>query len=289
MLANYARFLDLDSDQILERYAEALQLQLSERVNSPVSLTTPGERGQSGSGGSVSTPRAARSGSARRAPARPQAVWRRFLTPDMVFVGALILVVVGFALWSLAQVTGTQGQAGQPTLPSIAEMLLKTGTPGTPVPTGAGLPGGTATLAPGGGAGLAPATPTYPAVTAQPITSGVLQVYIVARQRAYLKMTVDGKVMFDGRVVPGNAYSFGGNQRIDLLTGNAAALQVLFNQNDLGYLGLVGQVRSLIFTDKGVVTPTPSFSPTPTRTQQPTSTLRPSQVLPTPTITPFIP
>ena len=99
-----------------------------------------------------------------------------------------------------------------------------------------------------------------------------LQVYVIARQRAYLRITVDDKVAFDGRVVPGNAYTFSGEKKIELLTGSAAALQVFYNQKDLGVLGLVGQVKSYIFTKDGAVTPTPQFTATPTRTTQPTST-----------------
>ena len=116
-----------------------------------------------------------------------------------------------------------------------------------------------------------------------------LQVYVVALQRAYLRITVDNKVVFDGRVVPGNAYPFNGNDKIELLTGSAAAIQVFFNQQDLGVLGLVGQVKSYIFTGDGAVTPTPMFTATPTRTTQPTSTSQPSPTAPTSTITPFIP
>jgi hypothetical protein len=96
-------------------------------------------------------------------------------------------------------------------------------------------------------------------------------------------------VAFDGRTIPGNAYAFSGERKIELLTGSAAAIQVYFNQKDLGILGLVGQVRSLVFTKDGAVTPTPQFTTTPTRTLQPSSTSRPSPTAPTATITPFIP
>jgi len=70
--------------------------------------------------------------------------------------------------------------------------------------------------------------------------SGPIQVVVIAYQRAYMKITVDGIEVFAGRVVPGNVYSYSGDTKITLLTGNAAALQVYYNQQDLGILGLSG-------------------------------------------------
>ena len=40
-------------------------------------------------------------------------------------------------------------------------------------------------------------------------------------QRAYLRVTVDGTVKFDGRTTPGSAYPFEGRERIEVLTGRA--------------------------------------------------------------------
>jgi len=116
-----------------------------------------------------------------------------------------------------------------------------------------------------------------------------LQLNIIANQRAYLRIVADGKIVFNDRVSPGNAYTFSAENQIELLPGNAGALQIYFNQNDLGVLGVVGQVSSQIFTIGGIVTPTAQFSPTPTETPQPTVTPLPSPTVLTPTVTPFIP
>jgi hypothetical protein len=72
-------------------------------------------------------------------------------------------------------------------------------------------------------------------------------------------------------------------------TGNGAALEVYFNQKNLGKLGVVGQVVDLIFSQGGIVTPTASFSPTPTVTPISTFTLQPTATLRTPTLTPYVP
>jgi hypothetical protein len=104
-----------------------------------------------------------------------------------------------------------------------------------------------------------------------------------------MRVTVDGKVIFDGRVEPGIGYTYAGEKKVELLTGSASALQVFYNQKDLGVLGLVGQVKSMIFTKDGSITPTAQFTATPTRTIEPSSTLKPSPTAPTMTITPYIP
>jgi hypothetical protein len=87
-----------------------------------------------------------------------------------------------------------------------------------------------------------------------------------------VQVTVDGEVVFNGRMVPGSAYEFGGDQSIEILTGNAAGVRVIFNERDLGVLGLFGEVANLVFTEDGILTPTPTITltPTPTNTFTPT-------------------
>jgi len=90
-----------------------------------------------------------------------------------------------------------------------------------------------------------------------------------------MRVIVDGKLEFEGRVVSGSAYSFSGDKRIEVLTGNGAALQIYFNQTDLGVMGLYGEVIYRIFTLQGVFTPTATITntplPTATKTPQPTT------------------
>ena len=102
-----------------------------------------------------------------------------------------------------------------------------------------------------------------------------MQVYLVVRQRAWVVVTVDGEVELNGRVIPGSAYLFSGNELVEILTGNGAALQVYFNQQDQGVLGSFGEVVKRAYSPSGEV------KPTATATSLPTST-----ALPTPTITP---
>ncbi len=101
-----------------------------------------------------------------------------------------------------------------------------------------------------------------------------MQVYLTVRQRAWLRVTVDGEVAFEGRVLPGSAYQYEGDETVDILTSNGAGLQIYFNQQDLGPMGLFGEVVEQVYTIAGVQTPTSTITPTPTETLRPTATPR---------------
>jgi len=107
-----------------------------------------------------------------------------------------------------------------------------------------------------------------------------VQVFIIVRQRAWVRVTVDGEVVFEGRMLPGSAYPFAAVERVELITGNGAGLQVIFNQQDLGVIGQFGEVVLRVFTVQGVIAPTPIVPPTAT----PAPTATPGT--PTPTILP---
>lgn len=271
MLSNYARFLNLDSDALLLHFANGLQTRRIEWMEQ----TNPGQ-------------------AARRTAKRPlqtKTGSRRLFSPDLLIGSLMVLLILGFAVWTAAQVDALRSRQSSVTPPSIAEVLLD--NPGlSPAVTGSVTPLALlSTLAPGEVLKSTSAGPNSATLEVTlPVTgTAPLQVYILARQRAYLRMTVDGKTAFDGRVEPGIGYPFAGEKKIELLTGSASALQVFYNQKDLGVLGLVGQVKSMIFTKDGSITPTPQFTATRTRTFEPTSTSRPSPTAPTFTITPYIP
>jgi hypothetical protein len=109
---------------------------------------------------------------------------------------------------------------------------------------------------------ISQSTPT-PVATAN---AAPLQLYIIAHDRAFMRVVVDGVSAFDGRVIPNNVYTYSGNDLITLLTGNGAALEVYFNQEYLGKLGSVGEVIDLRFSLQGLQTPTPRPQLTPTTT-----------------------
>jgi cytoskeletal protein RodZ len=268
MLSNYSHFLEMDSEKLLLRYADALQ---SRRIEYQSVRNIKKDTGPRNQNNAIHPP-----------------VWRRFLTPDLLIGSLIILVFVGFAVWSASQVIAIRQQEQQATPPSIAQILLATTT--QQVISGTEVPNSVMNTPVEGDQTNQEEAPSSDEPTIVPTLDNLpLQVYVVASQRAWMRIMVDGKQAFIGRVVPGNAYPFSAKEKIELATGNAAGLQVYYNQQSLGILGITGQVVSLIFTKKGVVTPTPSFSPSPTFTKPPTVTLQPSPTQRTATITPYIP
>ncbi|HTX78542.1 MAG TPA: RodZ domain-containing protein, partial [Longilinea sp.] len=342
LLNNYARFLNLDVDAVLLRFAEALQLKRIirpqpiakpkrkspavaapkpiESTGAPTALSifqqrasawraTQGEKLQSFTDQIRATVSRIRPSGEKAIPIAPPIesvareteplvakvkmppTWRRFITPDLITGAFLILLLFGFLFWAATQLIAYQSNQPGTTPSAVANILLATQTitntpksleatsAETPATAVNGIPGINATVA-----------ATMPAGSSLPV-----QISIIANQRAYVDVKTDGNDKFTGRVLPGNAYEFGAYTNIELTTGNAAALRVIYNQQDLGILGNFGQDVTLIFTQQGMATPTPAASPTPTHTPTPTVTvpatltLQPSPTAPTPTVTPYVP
>jgi hypothetical protein len=101
-------------------------------------------------------------------------------------------------------------------------------------------------------------------------------VVVIARQEAWVRVTIDGIVSFEGRIKAGTAYPYDGNTQIEVLTGNGIAVGILYNQSNLGPMGNFGEVVDRIYTSKAILVPTSTFTPTPSITPTPTRTLRSS-------------
>ena len=263
MLANYARFLNLDADTLLLRFAAALQA----RREGVVALQEPNER------------------PAAQVVRHP--TLRRLLSLDLIVASGLIVMLVAFIVWGASQVMSQRTQTGRPTAtpPSVSEVLLAapTGAPagGDATATGSVTQEATAAVE----TPLAPNPAATLQVTLPAGGDGAVEVYVVARQRAWLQVTVDNKVKFNGRLVPGNAYPFSGSKSIELLTGNAAGLQVFYNGQDLGPLGNLGEVVNIIYSPDAILSPTPTTAPTATKTVPATRT-PPASPTPKSTATP---
>jgi hypothetical protein len=246
MLSNYATFLDLDVDALLLRFADALQARYRER-NPQKSVRKPGQ------------PIVAN-----------LPPMRSFIAGDLIFGVGIVVLLIGFAIWGVSRVLQIQGQREVlPTAPSISDILLASPD-----------------------ASSFTATPTFIEVDAfpgQPTETLVIptlaadvnvQVNLVAVERTYMRVIVDGEVVFEGRVVPGTAYPFEAVDQIEVLVGSGAAIRIVYNGRDMGLLGSFGQVVSNIYTTDEIITPTGAPSPTatitltPTRTPVPTSTSR---------------
>lgn len=66
--------------------------------------------------------------------------------------------------------------------------------------------------------------------------------------RTWLKVTVDGDVAFEGIAAKGWTRSFGGTERVEILIGNAGAVDLSVNGKPQGSLGGIGAVRELLIT-----------------------------------------
>jgi hypothetical protein len=264
MLANYAAFLDLDADAILLRYAEALQAR--HRQKYPERLRSKNQ--------------------IEPKPSIPPL--RSFIAGDVIFGVTMVVILIALAIWGVGRVLATQRseQAVLPTAPSISDVLA-----GTPIPTVIQE----VTFVPVDEAPLSITqeptleVPTLPANIA-------VQVIVTAVERAFVRVTVDGETVYDGRVSPGEEFTYEAENQISVLTGNAAALRVIYNGQDLGLMGSFGEVVSQIYTGAGLATPTATLPPTatptpiesvtPSHTATSTQTATPTSVLLTSTSTP---
>ena len=246
MLSNYATFLDLDVDALLLRFADALQARHRER-NPSRPARKPGQP----------------------IVANLPAV-RSFIAGDMIFGVGMAVLLVGFAIWGVNRVMTIQSQqAVPPTSISISDVLLSSPDPSSFTATATFIP--------------VEAFPGEPTVTVEIPTLNVnapVQLNLVAVERSYLRVVVDGEVAFEGRVVPGNAYPFEAEDQIEVLVGSGAAIRIVYNGRDLGLMGTFGQVVNNIYRSTEIITPTglPSLTPTitttPTQTAPPTATPR---------------
>jgi len=266
MISNYAGFLDMDTDAILLQYADGLQLRREEALLQQ-------EQNQT-----------------KRKPFQTTRLrmWRTLLSPDLLLVGLLIIAALVAMIWGGSSILSYRNDAQRTrTAIPISDILIHTETPTLEAITG------TVTL----DATEAPTTipvvveitgsVTAESITGTPGAPAVypVQVLVSAIQRSYLQVIVDGKPAFNGRVVPGNPYLFNGQNQVEIISGNAAAIQVIHNQNNLGSPGIVGEVVHLVFGPD--VYGTPTFTPTATftNTPVPSRTPRPSNTYP-PTRTP---
>ncbi len=277
MLSNYATFLGLNTETVLLRFADGLQASLYDR--------------QAARNASLAAKPATDSS---QLPARPSQL-KRLFSMDLFIGGFLIIFLLGFSIWGALRISKlNSGKEPSPTAPQVSSLILGTITPAV-TPGDTPIPGSEASIIATAGVDtpLITTTAQLSQLATQVVfqsTPGLvnapIQVYVVAIQRTWLRISVDGEVAFEGRVVAGSAYSFSGTQEVDLLTGDGSALQVVFNQQDLGILGDFGEVVNRVFTIEGVQTATPAILPT--STPAPTSLATPSPT-PTPTGMPATP
>ena len=256
MLQNYAAFLGMDPEPVLLKFADGLQAQLAEKRSRRPRNTNAG---------------ASRSRSSRRL--------LQYFPSDLILGAILVIILVGFVTWGLIRTNSFRSsQVPDETVPAIAEALFETPESvlsAVPIQSETPTPVLSETEVPAGipeNPTQAPAEESTPETPIPTVSDAPIQLNVSVLQRAWMRVTVNGDVEFEGRVIPGSAYAFAGENQIELLTGNGAALQVFFNETDLGVLGVYGEVVYRVFTPEGLLLPTPTITSTPTITPEPSPT-----------------
>ncbi|MDY6846205.1 MAG: DUF4115 domain-containing protein, partial [Chloroflexota bacterium] len=249
MLANYAEFLNLDVDAILLEYADGLQVKRLEKQEQEASKGKKAAKELS--------PTSLR--------------LKNFFSLDLLVMAGLFIGFAFFVIWGVNRIMATDNPNIEATdIPEVADVLLATGSATPQITT---TPDGTQGSEETSTASEIEPTPIF---TPLPNDSRI-NIVIIPRQRTWVQVTVDGEIDFEGRLISGNVYDYSGDDSVEILTGNAGALQIYFNDQDMGSPGLIGQVIDLVFTESGLVQPTPTNTPTITETPR---------VTPSPTSTP---
>ncbi|MGA2111429.1 MAG: RodZ domain-containing protein [Anaerolineales bacterium] len=208
-----------------------------------------------------------------RSPVRLASPWRRFVRLDVLLSGMAGIVVIGLLAWGSLQLAGYISR-GSSQASLASSMVLSSGTELGPA---AALATSTKGADVGGG-GLAGITGLTPEATPLGGVFTTVDLQVVARHETYLRVVVDGKEVFNGRMFSGDIQSFQGNHTVALYAGDGSALQVEYDGQDQGSLGGFGETLIRIWTLSGPQTPTPTISPS----QAPTGTLAPTPGVPAP-------
>jgi cytoskeletal protein RodZ len=229
-LGNYADFLGLDREDVLEQFA------LSRGRRTPQFIKI----------GSKTEPSASKPFVQVRKP--------RVFSSDLLIAGLIIIGVIAMLIWGAGRVFAALNSEADPAqLDPISKTTQLNETPTENPPTAVVL-SDLINLSPEA------ATPTS---TLQLGVVETTSIVIIAEQQAWIRITVDGEEAFSGRVRRDDSLEFFDFETLELLTGNGGVIRVLYNNQDIGFLGEIGQVIIRIWTVEGLVTPTPTITRTP--------------------------
>ncbi len=238
-LRNYAQQVGLDPESALLRLHQTMQSRkrhgwqklLRRRETSTLPPVASRERADAAHAQSAATVPVA---------SGPWLRVRRVITPD-TFVSTVIFVgLIAFFFWGGARLA----RSIRSPRPIVA----------TPVVLGPTI---TPTFL-----SHVPVTPTNPPPL---VNFSDVQLTLVAEQRSFVRVTVDGALEFQGILQRGERRDYFADDQIELTTGNGAGVRVLFNQRDEGIMGEFGEVVTWKFSPSSMSTPVPtSVTPPPT-------------------------
>lgn len=238
LLQTYARFLNLDTDLLMIRFADALQERRLEKVQ----------------------PDAKKRKNAHQIPPVLLAL-RRFFTLDLFFGTILVGGILVFLLWGTVDLINRPDAGADSTLlPEMMDVIIGSQTPVEIMPTPSPVTTEQIVLLP---------SPT-PLILPTDTTASV-QVVIQARQTVWVRVSADGKEVFRGRMAAGSASAYSADEYIEVEAGNIAALSFVFNSSALEPINRVGEVGRLRFDPTGMtdLSSMPSYLLTPSPTPKP--------------------
>ncbi len=248
MLSNFASFLDLDVDAIMLQFADGLQARLAESQLEA----------------------AAQQKKKRSFPINfkiPLSI-RRFLTLDVIIGLGVVILLIVFSTWGASYLIRKNAAiTPEPSAPSISNILSSSTVSGETTSTVASTQAlSTISQAPVGS----------PVFTIPTSGGSPVQIVLYSTRTVWIKVTVDNVVKFTGRTEPGLVYVYNANTQIEVVAGDGSAINIIYNQADLGPMGGRGELVDRIYTATAILLPTPTATPTSTITLTPTITPRPS-------------
>lgn len=244
----YARYLDLDEDEISRELQHVLEPPTSLGATAP--NAAPAEL--------IHVPRVKRWDSVGDA---PRFQWASSLKS----LGLVVLVTLAcssvYTWWQRER----KAQSARPAV------VAKQATPATPaaVPPPSAPPVVAANSAPAAPAPASEAAPPQstdpkpdqasaerqasapPVPDANPNPSGPVQVQVTAAEPVWVLARADGKYSFSGTLDTNQTRTIGANENVTLRVGNAGGLTISLNGKPVGSIGNKGDVRTVQFTSGG--------------------------------------
>lgn len=96
-----------------------------------------------------------------------------------------------------------------------------------------------------------PSPSIKPSPTSSPsVTSGPVKVDVSLTDRSWIEVVVDGDIKFDGMMEKGVTQSWSGQKDVQISSGNAGAVKLVYNQSPAVVMGKAGQVETKKFSAK---------------------------------------
>lgn len=96
-----------------------------------------------------------------------------------------------------------------------------------------------------------PSSSIKPSPTSSPsVTSGPVKVDVSLTDRSWIEVVVDGDIKFDGMMEKGVTQSWSGQKDVQISSGNAGAVKLVYNQSPAVVMGKAGQVETKKFSAK---------------------------------------